>query len=352
VRVTRMVWMVVALFAVTCSHRPPRLDAVVSGIGGHALIQRSGGEQWVALDTGNAVELGDSIRVLSDSYLELAFGEGNTIRLNENTEVHFSAVEDSQGNAGIEVYDRRGAVTTTITELPEPYALYQVRTPDAVAVAGGTQFCVTYEVSSRNAEVVVISGEVWVMRPDEDPEPVIVESGHYVVVPLGMPLSPPARLGVLHRRRVESLMAPPVPVRRIARVAPPGPRKPARMKRPQKRGPRRPLRPALRPGPGKHRPKPGPGRPAVVKKPRPAGPKRVGKPAAPRRSTPRPAARPGPAPRPKSRPAVRRGPSRPHRPAAARPGPKGPAAKRKAGGPGKKPKKDESGKKKGPGKRR
>jgi len=213
----------------SCGQHAGDLDARVTGLAGTAQVFRYGGSTWDLLDTAGYVWFGDSVRVLNESYLELTFGEGDTLRFDENSKASFNDVIDTTGQRVLEVYTHYGTALSTIGRLPDPYSLYRVRTPDAVADAAGTQFCVRYELHVRGSEVDVMDGEVTVSgpaRPDTVVAPMVVPAEHGVVVAWGGLPSPPERIGLIKWKRLERIMQPSFVVRRptvlVVRGGPPG----------------------------------------------------------------------------------------------------------------------------------
>jgi hypothetical protein len=245
------------------------LDATVTGISGGAQIHRYGYDTWDILDTNSLVGFGDSVRVLNEAFVELTFGNGNTVRIDQNSKVSFSDIIDTNGERILEVFDHYGVVLSTIEDLEGPYARYSVRTPEAVFDAHGTTFVVRYELEVRNAEVEVVNGEVWAVQPSIPAPPVVIQPGFFVAVPYRVAPAPPEKIGLVRWRRLERVMAPPLPLRRpsvyVVRDMPP-PRRVRHVQPPH-------ARPGLvAPAPKSH----GPG---VLAKGRPAKAPRVLRPA-------------------------------------------------------------------------
>ncbi|MBD3242292.1 MAG: hypothetical protein GF331_16990, partial [Chitinivibrionales bacterium] len=191
------------LLSLSCGIVGGGLDAYVTGKAGEVQVFRKGGDSWIDLDTGDVIRWQDTIRVGRNGFLELTFDDTNVVRLDENTKAHWASVVDSAGDRVLEVYNHHGRVLSQINALGRPFARYRVRTPQSVVYAKGTYFCVTYELHTRNAEVVVVTGEVIVLYPDIAAEPVFVTPGHFVVVPWHKPPRPPARVSRARWRPVE-----------------------------------------------------------------------------------------------------------------------------------------------------
>lgn len=208
------VGLALGLFACSCQQRAGDFGGVVTGVASGAQIAVYGGDGWASLDTGDVVGFGDSVRVLNEGFVEIAFGDGDTIRLDQNTKATFDDIVDTTGERVIEVYDAYGVVATTVEGLPPQYGRYQVRTPDAIFEAHGTTFVVRYELNTRNAEVDVAKGEVWVATPSVPAPPVVVQPGHFAVVPFGLAALAPERIGLVRWHRVEKVTAPRIPLRR------------------------------------------------------------------------------------------------------------------------------------------
>ncbi len=340
------------LLSLSCGIIGGGLDAYVTGRTGQVQVFRKGGDSWVDLDTNDVVGWEDTVRIGRNGFLELTFDDTNVVRLDENTKVHWADVVDSAGDRVLEVYNHHGRVLSQINALGKPFDAYRVRTPQSVAYAKGTYFCVTYQLHAREAEVVVVTGEVIVVYPEVAPEPVSVTPGHYVVVPWHKPPRSPKRVSRARWRPVERVMRPPMPLLRPrARFG--GRRTPA-----VKRVHTRPARPVAKPKVSKPRRRPAGG---AISKARPARPPRavksrkgVGPKPASRRRAKAPAVRAKPRISAK-RPSARR-PARTAAPAKRRPGKRTAVVKKRGGksGPaGKKGKQDDKKKKRrrpgGPG---
>jgi len=264
-----------ALLPIACGAPGGSLNGFVGGVAGpvHRYDWRS--DSWHVLDTADVVDYGDTVRVGDGGFLEVLLPSGTVVRFDENTMAHFGEVLDADDRRVLETVHHYGVVHSRVEGMAEAGMRYQVRTPEAVFEARGTEFTVTYELHVRQAEVDVGEGEVTVVSAvvSIDARPVVVPAGHFTVVPWGRPPPPPERIGLVRMRRLERLVRPSMAMRRPALAHA-----------------RRPGRPGMRPGAPAAQRRPMAGRPVVGGKRTPG---------------PRPAARPAPAGARRSTPAAR-----------------------------------------------
>lgn len=102
---------------------------------------------WVPVNKGDTLEGGDSIKTRVDSYAELRFSDGSTVKIGPETEV--SIYKDYLSLA-------IGYIRLYITKL---FPNFEVRTPSAIAGVRGTEFSVEV-LEDQTTIVTVYEGEV------------------------------------------------------------------------------------------------------------------------------------------------------------------------------------------------
>ncbi|MBC7320399.1 FecR domain-containing protein [bacterium] len=102
---------------------------------------------WVPVNKGDILDSGDSLKTGENSYAELRFSDGSTVKINPETEV--SIYRDYLSLA-------IGYVRLYITKL---FPNFEVRTPSAIAGVRGTEFSVEV-LEDQTTIVTVYEGEV------------------------------------------------------------------------------------------------------------------------------------------------------------------------------------------------
>lgn len=185
-----------------------RFGGRVTEVTGTARIRRAGEKQWRDLEKARKVEFGDSVRTEGESQLEIAFGKGNTIRLDESTKICVVDTVDSVNRPTIEVYNAFGTVLSDIENLDGRHARYRVRTPTSVAAIEGTFFGVSFDPHIRRSHVNVIAGHVVVWNPLLPVPPIIVPPGFLSLVLWREPPVAPVKIPPGQWKKMRRVMPP------------------------------------------------------------------------------------------------------------------------------------------------
>lgn len=102
---------------------------------------------WVPVNKGDILDSGDSLKTGENSYAELRFSDGSTVKINPETEVSIYRDYLSLAIGYIRLY---------ITKL---FPNFEVRTPSAIAGVRGTEFSVEV-LEDQTTIVTVYEGEV------------------------------------------------------------------------------------------------------------------------------------------------------------------------------------------------
>jgi hypothetical protein len=192
----------------SCAEKKVSLDAEAESVTGKAYIFKQGAAEWKELEPSSPVDFGDSLKTGKESQVEVAFGRGNTIKIDENSKIFLSHIADSSDSNRIEVFNCNGSVLSNIEKLPKAYSLFQVRTPMSVAKISGTFFIVTYNARRRTSHVNVLVGNVWVINPRAARGFVVVHPGFFTVISWGRPPGKPVKLNYGQWKKYHRLMGP------------------------------------------------------------------------------------------------------------------------------------------------
>ena len=136
-------------------------------------LQRAGTNVWTPATLGEALCLGDALRVGRASRAALALANDSTLRLDERTTLQLRGVAEEQRSlidlilGGVYFFSHR------------PRAL-EVDTPFVNAAAEGTEFLV--RVGADRTEVVMLDGRVLLRNPQGE---LLVASGDAALIPAG-----------------------------------------------------------------------------------------------------------------------------------------------------------------------
>ena len=139
-------------------------EATVFGISGDVQILRN--NEWQALQEGDPVFEGDTIRTAEDAYAEITYDAFylNTIKVEESTTIEFRSIEET------ELYISTGSVFNDLGGQLED-SEYQLSTPVSVAAVRGTQFLRSFNPETLEDETSVIEGSVEVAPFDPSGRP-------------------------------------------------------------------------------------------------------------------------------------------------------------------------------------
>lgn len=161
--------------------------ASVLGFAGEAQLRRLG-EDWQAVQAGMPFEVGDEARTGAASWLELRFDDGNLVRLQADTEIALTQLDDfADGTRRTLLELRRGRLWAVVEDEDSPF---EIETPGLVAGVRGTTFRVD---AADNGEPPVIKTFEGVVAGITGFEVVEVAAGEQFDPQVGvMPLIPDA----------------------------------------------------------------------------------------------------------------------------------------------------------------
>lgn len=141
--------------------------------------QKSGQAVWNKSNSGDILNISDSIRTGLDSYAELEISPSNKMRVKEKSQVLVKDLDkeskDPDGKA-VKLIDfalLEGDIVLQLDKLPKD-TLLQVSSPTAVAGARGTAFGVKYSPENQTTDVGVLESKVLVNSSKEPKKFVLV----------------------------------------------------------------------------------------------------------------------------------------------------------------------------------
>lgn len=137
-------------------------QAIVYHIEGDAKILKSSAQDWMPLEKGTRIAVGDQVRTGANTIVEIHYDEFylNSVRLEANTIAEFKSIEPT------DIYLTDGSIYSNLEGLPEGTS-YQIATPTAVASVRGTQFFKEYMASTQEEKTCVLEGKVEVAAMDQ-----------------------------------------------------------------------------------------------------------------------------------------------------------------------------------------
>jgi hypothetical protein len=166
--------VVAALFCLSCSPSPkkPRASAPASSQNSATVIITSGkaeandGTSWKALEIGEVVSVGSSVRTGADSSCDLRFGSLGAVHIGASTQVQLRDINLTAGAQTTEIGLKLGDITCKVKKLTEKDH-FEVRLSDSVCGVRGTEFFVRAR-RGKPSFVAVNEGRVAVLPPSYD----------------------------------------------------------------------------------------------------------------------------------------------------------------------------------------
>jgi hypothetical protein len=165
---------------------------------GRVDVLRAPATRAVPVKIGDAVFVGDIIRAKSNSKAEIAFSDGNVVKIAPNTRMEISEYmfEEAKGKGILKL--SRGKVQAIVQQkIAKKIASFgeanrfEIHTPTAIAGVRGTNFIVSFQRNSTN--VLVLEGSVNTYNPKFPDMAVTLTAGYITTIPLDQPPQP-ARL--------------------------------------------------------------------------------------------------------------------------------------------------------------
>ena len=144
--------------------QPQDVEGIITFYSGIVSIFDDG--SWYEAEIGDFVSENNSIRVESDSYCEVQFGNTAVIKIQENSEINLSKVTLSPGEANVNMDLKLGNVLCKVQKLASDEA-FRVKTQTAVCGVRGTEFSVTSQTGSETV-LAVKEGAVTVLPKSFD----------------------------------------------------------------------------------------------------------------------------------------------------------------------------------------
>ena len=107
-------------------------------------VQKFQNNEWTDAEINDFVEKGDTVKVESDSFCEIQFGNTAVIKIEENTELVIPSLNTGAGTTDISVKMITGSVLSKVNKLTTGDS-FTVQTQSAACGVRGTQFMVTAE---------------------------------------------------------------------------------------------------------------------------------------------------------------------------------------------------------------
>ncbi|TAN43308.1 MAG: hypothetical protein EPN22_10265 [Nitrospirae bacterium] len=155
-----------------------------SAVDGRVDLLKNGKMPAIIAEAGLPVSPNDIVRTKSNSKAEIAFNDGNVIRLAEKTRLALSEyISGGTASLFLSIGKVEASVAKKLTKtisLFNQKSRFELRTPNAVAGVRGTEYHVGFDGSVT--QVIVKEGVVAVINHKLPDMPVIVTGGHFTVV--------------------------------------------------------------------------------------------------------------------------------------------------------------------------
>lgn len=146
--------------------QPEYKEGIITFFSGDVNIFDEG--SWYEAEIGDFVTEKNSIKVESDSYCEVQFGETAVIKLQENSEINLAVIDLKPGEANVNLDMKLGNVLCKVQKLASEES-FKVKTQTAVCGVRGTEFSVTSE-AGKETVLAVKEGAVTVLPKSVDVE--------------------------------------------------------------------------------------------------------------------------------------------------------------------------------------
>ncbi|NLB34687.1 MAG: FecR domain-containing protein [Elusimicrobia bacterium] len=173
------------VFSASVSHA-----AILESFEGDIKYQSGSDGEWVPAELNQSLSDGDSLATFENSWAEVLFSAGHSVRIGEGSTFH---MKDTSDDIMLDIL--RGQILSRVSKMPEGRK-FEVASPQSVTAVRGTVFSV--EISPELAETVVrvFEGEV-VSRELLSGAEVTIPTGFYSRVRPNSPPTAPAELSQL-----------------------------------------------------------------------------------------------------------------------------------------------------------
>ncbi len=135
---------------------PQSTQAIITFTTGE--VQKMKDNQWSPAEINDFIETGDTVKVESDSFCEIQFGNRAVIKIEENTELVFPSIDTSAGQSNVALDLITGSVLSKVNKLAGSES-FEVKTKSAACGVRGTEFMVK-SGSTDNTLLAVREGAV------------------------------------------------------------------------------------------------------------------------------------------------------------------------------------------------
>ncbi len=200
-------WIAAAILLSVTLARAADPVGSVAALQGQAQVLRGGTGDWAGIASGDPVFVGDHLRTLAGSKMQLAFREDSLLTLAESSELTVTeqVVERAapRSRFGLLYGTLRAVVTDRYSK---PDSSFQVETPTAIAAVRGTGFITTYDAK---ADETVVAGlfdttRVHALNDPEARHEVLLGPGDETRVPRGSVPVRPTRIPENVLRRLDA----------------------------------------------------------------------------------------------------------------------------------------------------
>ncbi|MDX9801115.1 MAG: PQQ-binding-like beta-propeller repeat protein [Spirochaetia bacterium] len=144
--------------------QPEYKEGIITFFSGDVSIFDEG--NWYEAEIGDLVTENNSIKVESDSYCEVQFGETAVIKLQENSEINLAVIDLKPGGANVSIDMKLGNVLCKVQKLASEET-FKVKTQTAVCGVRGTEFSISSE-EGKETLLAVKEGAVTVLPKSVD----------------------------------------------------------------------------------------------------------------------------------------------------------------------------------------
>ncbi len=146
-------------------------STTISIISGDVLVRHARAADFVAVQDGDILVAGDTVRTGTDARAVLTYFEGSTVEIEPSSELVINvATANRDGSTVIQMTQSTGKTWHVVTHLLSGNSKYDVSTPTSVASVRGTAFEVDVEIKNGTPVATVTTTDGTVVHSADDPE--------------------------------------------------------------------------------------------------------------------------------------------------------------------------------------
>lgn len=173
--------------------RTEGVNARVVNIHGVALLKRINVAEYMPVELGTQLYVGDEIRSENDAFVTIEFTDKSRMRLQDNSHIRINEMKvfGDYGLVDTLIDLQQGRTENAVPSKSEIGTRFRIKTPSAVSSVRGTDFRVGTLTNGKDTSSEVLTGQVQVSGGQKV---INVSSGFGTVTSLSAPPSPPVKL--------------------------------------------------------------------------------------------------------------------------------------------------------------